>query len=180
MRHSRTCRAHHDRSEAGWTNPVRRSVVLSSGREKSRWVKDVVPLAHGAERTRLGGNEGRSDRIQARDRPAPSPGVELPVVKHLGRNRRRGRLSRAPPSQTGAWGRRDGKRIGMPGEVEDQRLDQRWKLLLSEPRSDKVVAAGPGGARRAKSVDHEEHQRPGPQSRHSLVITRSHHARTAP
>jgi hypothetical protein len=171
VRHSRTRRAHHDRGETVAPTPVQRSVFLSGGREKSRWVKDVIPLAHGAEEVRLAGKEGRSDRIQARDRPAPSPGVELPVVKHLGRNRRCRWLPRAPPSQTGAWGRRDGKRIGMPREVEDQRLDQRWKMLLSEPRSDQVIAGGPGGSRRTESVDHEEHQCPSPQPRQSLKVT---------
>ncbi len=64
------------------------------------------------------------------------------MAKHLGRNRRCSRLPRAPPSQAGAWGLGDGKRIGMSGEIEEQRSDPRGKLFLIDSRSDQVVAAG--------------------------------------
>jgi hypothetical protein len=68
----------------------------------------------------------------------------------------------------------------MRGGDADQWLDQQRMLVASELRSDEVVAAGMGGARRPNKVGREQQQCPSPQPRDSLVINWDQHAGDAP
>jgi hypothetical protein len=91
---------------------------FSSGLHRARRMKNEGCSTQRAKGAGFGGEEKAIDRDVFRDRRAPGPGVRE-SIERPGRNRRCGRLLRAPCSRTGTRGWGNGKRLGSPGRVDE-------------------------------------------------------------
>jgi hypothetical protein len=132
-------------------------------------VEDAAALEDRLGSWRSAGNEGTRRREHARIPGTPSPGIN-PPVERPGRDDWRGGLPRTEGTGTRARGLGYGITPGSPSQIDGKALDQRGKASRIGTRSDQVAAAGPGGARSAEALEHEQHNRPGPHPRQSLEV----------
>lgn len=156
-----------DDAGRGWTVRECDNRFLS-GRQESRWVEDRAALTQRVERSAPRRSKERRRCRRMLVGGPPRPRFHTQVID-LGRCRRCGGLSGAPG--TCARTRGSLKWLGSSSELIKEGLDQRRQLTSIRPRTDLVVAAGPGKARRAHALEHQEHECPGPDLRQPLEVS---------
>jgi hypothetical protein len=118
--------------------------------------------------------QGGTRQDRARGRRAPGPGINSPVECPR-RDRRCGRLARAPRSRTWARQRRRRKRIRLPGQVANQSGGQRRAPRLIGPGGDEVRAPTLRARGRDKGQRQERYKRSCPKKSRFLENERSRH-----
>jgi hypothetical protein len=134
-------------------------------------VEDSIPKVSRAENLAVVGRQGGRRRSRAWIGGPPRPGVH-PPVEESSRHRGSRWLSGAECARARPRGRVS--RLRLARKVMHQRIDQRLRTPGIFLRGDLMAAAGPRRARRATTIQHQDHKCPGSGSRRLPEVSWHH------